>query len=100
MEYFMVYSCHMVTVYTGDIGNVSFPTHRQHLALERVGDGFEASGFFVEKAQVVFHKAHQPNPSNLATNALVVGVDECVKQTLIVSLNVLDSLHARFNVMY
>jgi len=36
----------------------------------------------------------------LATNALVVGVDDCVKQTLIVSLNVLDALHARFNVMY
>ena len=88
----------MVTVYTGDIGNVSFPTHRQHLCLERVGDGL--SGFFVEKAQVVFHKAHQPDPSRLATNALVVGVDDCVKQTLIVSLNVLDALHARFNVMY
>ena len=52
----------LLRVYSGDIGNRLFRRHRGHFSTERIFGAFHPPVLLVEKAQVVVHKAHQPDP--------------------------------------
>ena len=48
-------------VRSGHIGYVSYRRHRYHLWSEGICKGFEPAGLIVEVAEIIIHKADEPN---------------------------------------